>query len=409
MGTYRLMLQGPRRFGLFLTTTWRDMYAHLMKNERQGRPTPCAVVIGGDPPVPLTSVARIRGDELGVAGALRGAPLEVVRCETNDLEVPAHAEIVIEGFVPAGRPGARGPVRRVHGLHGVVRAELRHGGHVHHPSDRPHLSGVLQPDAAERVELHPRHRARRRAPQAPHPRPAAAREGRAPARGGRRRRVPRDLAQAGSIRRSPSGRCGRRGPSTPRSRSGSWSSTRTSTFATTSRCSGPCPGTSSPSATCTSTGRRRAWRWTLDGRGGREPARAEDRAVVEGRRRRDAEAPFPARSVPPKEDLDRVDAAVGRLRPGLSAAGSVGPRSGAEDHVPGSSGHRGARACAPARGDRRAAAGGQARSSQTRCMSMSPAGIIWKPFTYFWKTFCSLRCRRMAAGASSMMSRTASS
>jgi hypothetical protein len=38
------MQQGPRRLGLFLSTTWRDMYAHLMKNERQGTPTPCAVV-----------------------------------------------------------------------------------------------------------------------------------------------------------------------------------------------------------------------------------------------------------------------------------------------------------------------------------------------------------------------------
>jgi 3-octaprenyl-4-hydroxybenzoate carboxy-lyase Rift-related domain len=85
------------------------MYAHLMKNERQGTPTPCAVVIGCDPPVPLTSVARIRGDELGVAGALRGAPLEIVPCETNELEVPAHAEIVIEGFVPPGLREPEGP------------------------------------------------------------------------------------------------------------------------------------------------------------------------------------------------------------------------------------------------------------------------------------------------------------
>src|SRR5207302_5330822 len=57
------MLKGPREFGLFLSTTWRDMYAHIMKNERKGNPTPCAVVIGCDPPVPLTSVARIRSEE----------------------------------------------------------------------------------------------------------------------------------------------------------------------------------------------------------------------------------------------------------------------------------------------------------------------------------------------------------
>jgi 4-hydroxy-3-polyprenylbenzoate decarboxylase len=119
MGTYRLMQKGPRTFGLFLSNTWRDMYAHLMKNERQGKPTPCAVVIGCDPPVPLTSVARIRGDELGVAGALRGAPLEVVTCETNDLEVPAHAEIVIEGIVPAGVREPEGPFGEYTGYMGA--------------------------------------------------------------------------------------------------------------------------------------------------------------------------------------------------------------------------------------------------------------------------------------------------
>ena len=119
MGTYRLMQQGPRRLGLFLSTTWRDMYAHLMKNERQGKPTPCAVVIGCDPPVPLTSVARIRGDELGVAGALRGAPLEIVPCETNELEVPAHAEIVIEGFVPPGVREPEGPFGEYTGYMGA--------------------------------------------------------------------------------------------------------------------------------------------------------------------------------------------------------------------------------------------------------------------------------------------------
>ena len=50
-----------------------------------------------------------------------------------------------------------------------------------------------------------------------------------------------------------------------------------------------------------------------------------------------------------------------------------------------------------------------ALSSHTRCMSIRPAGIIWKPFTYLWKIFCSLMWSRMATGASSTMSRTASS
>jgi len=119
MGTYRLQLKGPRKFGLWLSNTWRDMYPHLMKNEAKGQPTPCAIVIGCDPPVPLTSVARVRGDEFGVAGGLRGAPLEVVKCETNDLEVPAHAEIVIEGFVPAGVREQEGPFGEYTGYMGA--------------------------------------------------------------------------------------------------------------------------------------------------------------------------------------------------------------------------------------------------------------------------------------------------
>src|SRR4029453_18571970 len=85
----------------------------------RGKHPPCACVIGADPTVPLPSVARIRGDELGVAGGLRGAPLEVVRCETNDLEVPAHAEIVIEGFLPAGVREQEGPFGEYTGYMGA--------------------------------------------------------------------------------------------------------------------------------------------------------------------------------------------------------------------------------------------------------------------------------------------------
>jgi len=119
MGTYRMMLKGPRKFGLYLSNKWRDMAVHLAKNEKAGKPTPCAVVIGCDPPVPLTAVARVRGDEFGVAGGLRGAPLEIVTCETNDLEVPAHAEIVIEGFVPPGVREPEGPFGEYTGYMGA--------------------------------------------------------------------------------------------------------------------------------------------------------------------------------------------------------------------------------------------------------------------------------------------------
>src|SRR3989454_1966497 len=110
VGTYRLMQKGPRKFGLFLTNTWRDMYAHLMKNEKQGKPTPCAVVIGCDPPVPLTSVARIRGAGLGVAGAPPGAPLGGGGGGANTPEVARPARSGSERGRPARGPGHAGPV-----------------------------------------------------------------------------------------------------------------------------------------------------------------------------------------------------------------------------------------------------------------------------------------------------------
>jgi len=118
VGTYRLMLQGRRRVGFLLATMNRHMYPHIMKNERAGRPTPCAVVVGCDPSVCLASAARVQGDELAVAGGLRGEPLEVVRCRTSDLEVPAHAEIVLEGMVPPGVREQEGPFGEFHGYMG---------------------------------------------------------------------------------------------------------------------------------------------------------------------------------------------------------------------------------------------------------------------------------------------------
>lgn len=118
VGTYRLMLQERRRVGFLLATSGRHMYPHIMKNERAGRPTPCAVVVGCDPSVSLASAARVQGDELAIAGGLRGAPLEVVKCQSNDLEVPAHAEIVLEGVVPPGVREQEGPFGEFHGYMG---------------------------------------------------------------------------------------------------------------------------------------------------------------------------------------------------------------------------------------------------------------------------------------------------
>ena len=60
-----------------------------------------ATVIGVDPAILIAAVFKIpRGvDKLSVAGGLKGAPVPMVKAETLDLDIPAHAEIVIEGVI----------------------------------------------------------------------------------------------------------------------------------------------------------------------------------------------------------------------------------------------------------------------------------------------------------------------
>jgi UbiD family decarboxylase len=100
VGTYRIQLKGARKLGLFINYL-QGGREHVEKNIKRGRPTPVAIVIGAEPVIGLVSVTRLPQDldEFAVAGALRGAPVEVVRCITSDLEVPASAEIAIEGTI----------------------------------------------------------------------------------------------------------------------------------------------------------------------------------------------------------------------------------------------------------------------------------------------------------------------
>ncbi|MGB8259643.1 MAG: UbiD family decarboxylase [Terracidiphilus sp.] len=70
-----------------------------------------AVAIGTDPATTFSAIvpAPPEVEEFLVAGFLRGKPLEIVQCETVDLQVPAQAEIVLEGYVELGELRAEGP------------------------------------------------------------------------------------------------------------------------------------------------------------------------------------------------------------------------------------------------------------------------------------------------------------
>jgi 4-hydroxy-3-polyprenylbenzoate decarboxylase len=70
-----------------------------------------AVALGLEPVTAYSASAPLpkHVDELMLAGFLRGDPVELVRCKTVDLEVPAHAEIVLEGYIERGELGDEGP------------------------------------------------------------------------------------------------------------------------------------------------------------------------------------------------------------------------------------------------------------------------------------------------------------
>ncbi|MEA2639507.1 MAG: 2,5-furandicarboxylate decarboxylase 1, partial [Chloroflexota bacterium] len=87
--------------------------------EEQGRPMPVALAIGHHPAAIMGAVSRIPGlgGEYEEAGALLCEPIELVRCETNDLLVPARAEIVIEGVIEPGVRRDEGPFAEWPGLY----------------------------------------------------------------------------------------------------------------------------------------------------------------------------------------------------------------------------------------------------------------------------------------------------
>ena len=97
----------------------QHLVRQLMEAESIGKGLPIAIAIGTDPVLPLATqwMAPYGTDELALAGALRGEPVEVVKAETVDLEVPATAEIIIEGMVLPNVSEEEGPFGEVSGYY----------------------------------------------------------------------------------------------------------------------------------------------------------------------------------------------------------------------------------------------------------------------------------------------------
>ena len=103
MGTYRAALKATDRLGVRMAARVGGAggYLHWLKYRARKEPMPIAIVLGAAPVVFFTGPQKlaIDSDELTVAGGLAGTAVRKTRCVSIDLEVPADAEIVIEGLI----------------------------------------------------------------------------------------------------------------------------------------------------------------------------------------------------------------------------------------------------------------------------------------------------------------------
>jgi 2,5-furandicarboxylate decarboxylase 1 len=109
MGIHRIQVKDRNTVGIFLATP--PLSHFLAKSEAKGVPLEIAIVIGIDPITFFSSVVRAPFgiDKLEIAGSLAGRPIEMVKCRTIDLEVPAYSEFVLEGHIIPGERQEEGP------------------------------------------------------------------------------------------------------------------------------------------------------------------------------------------------------------------------------------------------------------------------------------------------------------
>ncbi len=119
MGTYRAALKAPDRLGVRMATRLSGAggYVHWQKYQARKEKMPIAIVIGCAPVIMFTGPQKlaIDLDEMAVAGGLLGAPIRTVRARTVPLDVPADAEIVIEGWIDTDLLEPEGPFGESHG------------------------------------------------------------------------------------------------------------------------------------------------------------------------------------------------------------------------------------------------------------------------------------------------------
>ena len=106
---HRLQIKGPNKSGILLYP--RHSWKNYLKYQERNEPMPVAIFIGHYPLyyIAAATTAAYGLDEFEIAGGFLGEAVRLVKCETVDLEVPADAEIVLEGHIPPHYREDEGP------------------------------------------------------------------------------------------------------------------------------------------------------------------------------------------------------------------------------------------------------------------------------------------------------------
>jgi phenyl-phosphate phosphatase/carboxylase subunit alpha len=110
-GMYRHQLLDKNSIGWLANPGQHGPAMYYQHYEAKGEAMPFAVAIGTDPACAIASMSLVSPhiDEADIAGGLRGKPVELIKCETSDLLVPATSEIVLEGEVRPNERAIEGP------------------------------------------------------------------------------------------------------------------------------------------------------------------------------------------------------------------------------------------------------------------------------------------------------------
>lgn len=110
VGNYRAMVKSPDRTGINYVAG-QHVFQHWQKCRERGIPLQAAIAVGVTPSIGYVSITKVPYgvDEYDVAGGIAGEPVELVKCLTVDLEVPATSEIVIEGELSTDTFEREGP------------------------------------------------------------------------------------------------------------------------------------------------------------------------------------------------------------------------------------------------------------------------------------------------------------